>query len=108
MGNNREALTFGQLRAAFSLNRHMTNHTDVSSSAAFALSADSSFLASFFQEAEGKSPQEIATLLAADDRIDEAHGSAANEGQSEQTGEDVVCGLDPLVRFDWCKRWRVV
>jgi ubiquitin carboxyl-terminal hydrolase L3 len=51
--------------------------------------AEDSFLASFFPEAEGKTPAEIATLLAADERIDAAHGSAAEEGQSEQTGEDV-------------------
>lgn len=92
MGNNREALTFGQLRAPFSFfqHKHMTNHADVSFPLTLASPADGSFLASFFDDAEGKSPQEIATLLAADERIDEAHGSAANEGQSEQTGEDVV------------------
>lgn len=54
------------------------------------IAAEGSFLASFFADAQGKTPEEIAAMLSADDRIDAAHGSAAEEGQSEQTGEDVV------------------
>ncbi len=59
--------------------------------------AEDSFLASFFQQAEGKAPDEIAALLAADDRVDAAHGCAAAEGQSEQTGEDVVSVRSPCL-----------
>lgn len=52
--------------------------------------AEGSFLAGYFEDVQGKTPEAAAALLAADDRIDAAHGSAAEDGQSAQTGEDVV------------------
>ena len=54
------------------------------------ITAEGSFLAGYFGDAQGKTPEAAAALLAADDRIDAAHGSAAEDGQSAQTGEDVV------------------
>ncbi|ETV80340.1 hypothetical protein, variant 1 [Aphanomyces astaci] len=43
-----------------------------------------SFLSSFFSKTDGKTPDEIAAILQADDEIEETHASAAQDGQSEQ------------------------